>query len=97
MIQPNVIERIESLSHRIDNDTADLSDYNEYVDIVDDYYEEEDVQKPLRNVGVRDYAEFLQKRRAAKTYQEMETVEVRGIAVLLALGLALIISGILND
>ena len=90
----HIAERINYLSDKIRENRAKLSDYDEFIDIVDDFFDDEEIQRPLKLAGVESYAELMQKRDEASSYEEKRKIEVIALGALLALGLAAILTGL---
>ena len=94
------INRIEQLSDKIQNNTANLNDYEEYEKLlIQGGYSKKIILKTLKDANIETYKELIEKRN--KIYAEIkqskiEALErrkiVEGIAVvgLIALGLAVL-------
>lgn len=88
---------LKDLRSKIEDNQASVEDYQAYENILDDYYDIEEIQEPLKKAGIPNYDSLVEARKSDMDTEKYEKVEGFLVGALLGLGLGLILASMFSS
>jgi hypothetical protein len=90
-LNQNELQTLQSLSDKIDNATATLSDYSDYEALlIRAGISQEEIRAEMVKNNINDFSEYISRRQSAVTYQDRRITEAQIAGALVGIALFII-------